>query len=197
MTSRRERLLAEGMRLFGQKGYAATSVAEIEEAAGLSRGSGNLYRHFASKRDLLQAGIDALLAARDLSDRVTQPPTAAKDATLLALAQHGLSRMEEDRDLNRLLFHSLERFPQLARRFADEEINQQHRNLTQLLAAMAAEAEEQDWQAVACVVQSAVAHYWLLTDVFGTHPTQVDKDAYVAATIRMSLPLVAHIQRPK
>ena len=194
MTSRRERLLVEGMRLFGQKGYAATSVAEIEEAAGLSRGSGTLYRYFASKRDLLEAGIDALLAARD-SSGPAKGPAGAADAQLLELARQGLSRMEEERDMNRLLFRGLERFPQLARRFADEEIGQRHRSTTEFLMAMAIEAEEQDWQAVACVLQSAVAHYWLLADVFGTHPTQVDQDAYVAATITLSLPLLVRGHR--
>ena len=190
MTSRRERLLTEGMRLFGEKGYVATSVAEIEEAAGLSRGSGNLYRHFASKRDLLEAGIDALLAARGSVGDAT-PPTGPMDAQLLALARQGLSRMEEERDLNRLLFRGLERFPQLARRFANEEIGRRHRSATQLLVSLAAESDEQDWQAVACVLQSAVAHCWLMADVFGTHPTQVDQDAYLAATVRLSLPLLA------
>ncbi len=190
MTSRRERLLTEGMRLFGEKGYVATSVAEIEEAAGLSRGSGNLYRHFASKRDLLEAGIDALLAARASRGHTTSPK-GSTDARLLTLARQGLSRMEEERDLNRLLFRGLERFPQLARRFSDEEILQRHRSITQLLVSMATEADEQDWQAIGCVLQSAVAHYWLLTDAFGTHPTQVDQDAYLAATVRLSLPLLA------
>jgi hypothetical protein len=34
------------MRLFGEQGYAATTVVEIEAAAGLSPGSGSLDRHF-------------------------------------------------------------------------------------------------------------------------------------------------------
>jgi AcrR family transcriptional regulator len=41
------------MRLFSTKGFEATSVSQIEAAAGLSPGSGALYRHFASKEALL------------------------------------------------------------------------------------------------------------------------------------------------
>ena len=54
--STRQRLVAEAMRLFGEQGYAATTVAEIEAAAGLSPGSGSLYRHFPSKQALLAEG---------------------------------------------------------------------------------------------------------------------------------------------
>lgn len=60
----RERLLSEAMRLFGEQGYQGTSVAQIEEAAGLAPGSGALYHHFRSKEEVLEAGIDRQLDRR-------------------------------------------------------------------------------------------------------------------------------------
>lgn len=60
----RERLLSEAMRLFSSKGFEATSVSQIEAAAGLAPGSGALYRHFKSKDALLTAGIDRQLDRR-------------------------------------------------------------------------------------------------------------------------------------
>jgi AcrR family transcriptional regulator len=62
--STRERLVTEAMRLFGEQGYQATSVAQIEAAAGLAPGSGALYHHFKSKQALLEAGIDRQLDRR-------------------------------------------------------------------------------------------------------------------------------------
>ena len=62
--STRERLVTEAMRLFGEQGYSATSVAQIEAAAGLAPGSGALYHHFKSKEALLDAGIDRQLDRR-------------------------------------------------------------------------------------------------------------------------------------
>lgn len=62
--STKERLVAEAMRLFGEQGYKATSVAQIEKAAGLTPGSGGLYHHFKSKEALLEAGIDRQLDRR-------------------------------------------------------------------------------------------------------------------------------------
>lgn len=63
-TPTRERLVTEAMRLFGERGYNATSVAQIEAAAGLAPGSGALYHHFKSKEALLDAGIDRQLDRR-------------------------------------------------------------------------------------------------------------------------------------
>lgn len=60
----RERLVTEAMRLFSDKGFEATSVSQIEAAAGLAAGSGALYRHFKSKDALLSAGIDRQLDRR-------------------------------------------------------------------------------------------------------------------------------------
>ncbi|OBG81719.1 TetR family transcriptional regulator [Mycobacterium sp. E802] len=64
-TTTRERLVIEAMRLFSQQGYKATSVAQIEAAAGLAPGSGALYHHFKSKELLLEAGIDRQLDRRN------------------------------------------------------------------------------------------------------------------------------------
>jgi AcrR family transcriptional regulator len=63
-TTTRERLVTEAMRLFSAQGYKATSVAQIEAAAGLTGGSGALYHHFKSKDSLLAAGIDRQLDRR-------------------------------------------------------------------------------------------------------------------------------------
>jgi AcrR family transcriptional regulator len=63
-TPTRERIVIEAMRLFSAKGFDATSVSQIEAAAGLSAGSGALYRYFKSKDALLDAGIDRQLDRR-------------------------------------------------------------------------------------------------------------------------------------
>ncbi|MFI6349310.1 TetR/AcrR family transcriptional regulator [Streptomyces sp. NPDC050560] len=46
------RLLAAATRLFAERGYDRTSVQEIVEAAGVTKGA--LYHYFGSKEDLLQ-----------------------------------------------------------------------------------------------------------------------------------------------
>ena len=46
----RERILAEALRLFGERGYVNVSVEEIAEAAGVTKGA--VYHWFADKDDL-------------------------------------------------------------------------------------------------------------------------------------------------
>jgi AcrR family transcriptional regulator len=46
-----QRLLAESTRLFAEKGYESTSVQEIVDAAGVTKGA--LYHYYGSKEDLL------------------------------------------------------------------------------------------------------------------------------------------------
>src|SRR5699024_1042626 len=46
-----ERILAEAARLFLQKGYEKTSMQDIMEGTGLSKGA--IYHHFSSKEDIL------------------------------------------------------------------------------------------------------------------------------------------------
>ncbi|HEX5116805.1 MAG TPA: TetR/AcrR family transcriptional regulator [Pseudonocardiaceae bacterium] len=53
----RQRLLAEAKRLFRDRGYAATSLEQIAEAAEVTKGA--IYGHFASKEDLLLSAIEA------------------------------------------------------------------------------------------------------------------------------------------
>lgn len=53
--SGRDALIHHARRLFAERGYHGTSVADVQAAAGLAPGSGALYKHFASKRALLEA----------------------------------------------------------------------------------------------------------------------------------------------
>lgn len=183
MTPTRDRLLTEGMRLFGEQGYSSTSVAQIEAAAGLSPGSGSMYKHFQSKEELLAGGLDRMLR----SGRPLPAPPLERDpgdlaALLRELVRVGLRRMDEDRDLNRLLFRGLHAFPELMKRFGDREISRLHVETTAVLAQMSGNADaDADWSAVAVALQGATAHYWLLSDLFGQHPTGVDEDRFVAA----------------
>jgi AcrR family transcriptional regulator len=53
----RQRLLAEAQRLFRVRGYAATSLEQIAEAAEATKGA--IYGHFASKEDLMISALEA------------------------------------------------------------------------------------------------------------------------------------------
>jgi AcrR family transcriptional regulator len=52
----RQRVLTEAQRLFRERGYAATSLEQIAEAAEVTKGA--IYGHFSSKEDLLLSAIE-------------------------------------------------------------------------------------------------------------------------------------------
>ncbi|MFF0815684.1 TetR/AcrR family transcriptional regulator [Rhodococcus sp. NPDC003318] len=73
VTSKREVLLAEAMKIFKAQGYHDSSIEEIGAAAGINASS--VYRHFPSKADLLAA------AFYRASDRLAVATAAALGAS--------------------------------------------------------------------------------------------------------------------
>lgn len=55
-TAARERLICEMMRLVHEHGVTATSVSDVAEAAGVTKGA--LYHHFTTKHDLGLAALE-------------------------------------------------------------------------------------------------------------------------------------------
>lgn len=71
----RELLTSVARELFAERGYAATSVEEIIQRAGVARGA--LYHHFAGKEALFRAVYDAVQA--ETSARVVAAALAAPE----------------------------------------------------------------------------------------------------------------------
>jgi AcrR family transcriptional regulator len=71
----RERLIATGRRLFGERGYEGTSIEAILETAGVARGA--LYHHFATKEALFDAVLDRLVA--EIADTAADAARGAGD----------------------------------------------------------------------------------------------------------------------
>jgi AcrR family transcriptional regulator len=176
------------MRLFGEQGYSGTSVSEIEAAAGLSGGSGSLYRHFASKKALLSEGIREQVAAGKGLLGLVSDAGAAEEAplreSLAMVAVAGLRRLEQERDFNRVLIKDLSLFPELLEIARTEEIARIHAAIADWLQRHAApDRGGLDWVALATVIIGSVSHYWLLRDIFGTHPSDVSEERYVDALV--------------
>jgi AcrR family transcriptional regulator len=99
---RREQLLAAATHAFAGTGFAATSLDDIAQAAGISRVL--LYRHFDSKTDLYRAVLDRAIGRLTAAVGTRDYTWASIDALLQAAAQ--------DPDGFRLLFHHAAREPE-------------------------------------------------------------------------------------
>jgi AcrR family transcriptional regulator len=99
---RREQLLAAATQAFARTGFAATSLDDIAQAAGISRVL--LYRHFDSKTDLYRAVLERAIGRLTAAVGTRDYTWASIDALLAAAA--------EDPDGFRLLFHHAAREPE-------------------------------------------------------------------------------------
>ena len=184
----RRRVLDAAMDLFGRQGYRATTIAQIEQAAGLAPGAGGLYRHFPSKRALLEAGLRRQFDAGHELARHLDPGAVPEDdpvGTLVAVARAGLRRLEEERDVNRVLVRDLADFPDLLAEVRDRELRRVHSALVAWLRTSPAASSspmDADIEALAAVLMGAVSHFWIMRDVFGgEHPLGVDEERYLGA----------------
>jgi len=83
----RGRLIATGRRLFGEKGFAATSTEEILSDAEVSRGA--LYHHFSSKTDLFRATFEAV--EEELTANLLEIATAGGETDPVKILELGFN----------------------------------------------------------------------------------------------------------
>lgn len=114
--STRERLLEAATGLFASKGYAATSVADIQLACGLTGGSGALYKHFRSKRAVLEAIVDRHVATMAAGEQVLAELPDDPRQVLRLMVTEVWAGIDRDREPLRVLLRDLDPFPDLLER---------------------------------------------------------------------------------
>ncbi|MBC3983572.1 TetR/AcrR family transcriptional regulator [Streptomyces sp. AC536] len=95
----RQALLREGRRLFAGSGYGAVGLAEIVQAAGVTKGA--LYHHFTGKADLFRAVLEEsqqevarrVAVAADVHDDPWARLTAGCEEFLTATADPDIQRI--------------------------------------------------------------------------------------------------------
>ena len=189
MTPRRsdasERILREAMRLFAEKGYERTSVADIQSAAGLTPGSGALYKHFPSKEAVLSAGIDAFIdeAARQRQLLAHLPDRPADAFREMATAV--LSTLGREEDVLRIVWRELEHFPELQERVRDRRIQATFAELAEWLRdrTRSGALREHDSDAMSAVILGSLAFYRLLDALMGETPGRLDESRFLQASV--------------
>src|SRR5882757_358974 len=81
-----EAILKAGRRLFGERGFAATTIDDIAESAQVAKGA--VYHHFATKEAVFEAVFDVV--SRDLVADIDRMVRTEKDvlAAMVAGTQH-------------------------------------------------------------------------------------------------------------
>jgi AcrR family transcriptional regulator len=87
----RDHLVEVARRLFAEQGYEDTSIEDVLNAAGVSRGA--LYHHFAGKEALFEAALEQVEASvmAGMQDLVIGTPTAVTALHAIALRWIGVA----------------------------------------------------------------------------------------------------------
>ncbi len=88
---RREQILSTGRKLFGERGYHATSITDLIEAAGIARGT--FYLYFESKRAIFDQILDDLF--RRLTANLKKIETGSGHPPVMDQLRGNLQRLLE------------------------------------------------------------------------------------------------------
>jgi AcrR family transcriptional regulator len=193
-TSGRDRLLAAALKLFAAKGYAATSVADIQRASGLAPGSGALYKHFGSKRELLEAAvahrIDSIVAAREQYD--AEQPGGVEEAVRTA-GRLIWENLQQSEDLLKVMLREPDELGDLDektwqvitdnayQRFADELTTTNRSGGTRI----------PDPEAAAAVAIGSLSYAATLEALTGRLPGNIDAGRYFEAWVAQTVSVLA------
>ncbi|MEJ3653446.1 helix-turn-helix domain-containing protein [Actinomycetes bacterium KLBMP 9759] len=179
--ARFDEIVDAAVRLFAEQGYKATTIAQIEAAVGLRPGSGGLYRHVASKQELLAVALERVLASRRAAQAA--PPLADPvdlAGAVEAAADATLAYVDADRDLYRLILRGGDLPIDLAETY-DRLFQPGFDEVGAWFGRLAGGRRGFDAAAVAAVALSSLFYFAISEFTYGRPPGGIDRDRFVAA----------------
>jgi len=193
------------MALIAERGFNGVTVGEIEAAVGLAPRRGALYKHFPSKRALVEEAMEERISGvADLSDQVAwfASPEAVADprSSLRLIARVALDELDREKHINQIIEKDGRRFPELRDRMREAMVEPGFRYAEEIFGAWVRATHDADSSlesdratgidvaAVATVLLSALVHHrrhaWLLDKP--PHGVDTDRflDAWVDVTMR-------------
>ncbi len=183
----RERILIEATRLFATRGYTSTSVADIQLACGLTAGSGALYKHFRSKRDLLAAVIGThITTMREGSQSFAAQLPDDLTGALRMIAQAVWADMQRDHQALRVMLRDLDDFPELLEKLWSEVRANVYDEFTRWLRTQAESGTVHvaDPDATAAVLLASLTYYPILDALIGRTPGDIAADRFAKTWVQ-------------
>ena len=194
----RERILDAALGLFSTHGFDATSIAQIEGSAGLSPGSGALYKHFRSKEQLLDVALaQRLQEINALPERLDLGPLSDLRSELTLIARWGLAELERERELALIVMKEGARLPEFKEGFQAAIVKPGHRLSVEVLRRYSEshDVEFDDIEALGGVLCSALVGFALQGFMFGKGFIDISDERFAAAHVEMAMALVADNER--
>jgi AcrR family transcriptional regulator len=196
----RDRLIAAALGLFADRGFRATTVGDIEEAAGLTRRGRAFYRHFASKEEILVAGLER--HARDVENMRSVAdllPLGDLRAELTLMCRWMLAELANERDLVRVLEREGDKVPELRDRMRQAMVEAAHHQGVEFIRRWIKDAPsgEIDAEAVAAILIGAVTNYRRTAWTFGAPALDLSEDRFVEAWVEAGVRLFESASIPR
>jgi AcrR family transcriptional regulator len=182
----KERIVRVAIPLFAERGYAGTSVADIQQAAGLTPGSGALYKHFRSKQEVLAAAIDWHIADFERSSALLASSLPVDPlAALKIIVEQLVASLAANAQLIRITLRDLDARPELADKIAGNMLGALHDAIRAWLDKAVADGglRPHDTQAVAALLFSAISYYPVVDILLGQAPADIEPDRITAALV--------------
>ncbi len=165
---RRQQIVEVAVELFSRKGFRGTRTREIAEAAGISEAM--IYRHFATKRELYSAIIEAKSATEELLASAATAAQGKDDAGVLRAV--GLKMIEQtvrDPSLMRLLLFSALEGHELSEIFFESRVKRLHQFLSRYIRIRIKEGRFRSIDALVAArgFIGMIVHYLLIHKLFG------------------------------
>lgn len=132
--ARPQELLAAGLDLFVERGFAATRLEDVAKMAGVSKGT--LYLYFANKEELFKAVVrENVLPTLGAAEEIIATFTGSSADLFRALMQNWWQRVGHTKvtGISKLMMAEAGNFPELARFYHEEVITRSDAMLTRVL----------------------------------------------------------------
>jgi AcrR family transcriptional regulator len=174
------------MELFGRQGFKATSIVQIEQAAGLAEGSGGIYYHFRTKQALLEAGIDRhlgrLRALRDIQAILVD--LGDLRAELTVLGRYALAELDSETHLLRVILAEARTRPELVETAVEQLVDATYSGFATWLHTRG-QLSQQRANEIAAVGLGALISARLIRLLLGRDPITVPDEAFIATWVHM------------
>jgi AcrR family transcriptional regulator len=170
--STRDRIVTAAMRLFAAQGFRGTTVGEIAEAVGLAPRAGGLYKHFRSKEEVLEAGIERHVSEMNLIQPALEMlPLGDPRSELMLVGRWALDVLASEMPLMKVVQKDGDRFPELAAKVNARIIVRGHRQAQTVVGRLFGEVlEEHEVAALASVALGSLVGYRIEEAMFGPRP---------------------------
>lgn len=167
--------------LIAEQGFRGTTVGDIEEGAGLTRGGRAFYRHFTAKDEVVAAAFERhLRGIKHFESLENLLPLGDLRAELTLICRGGLIQMASERKLIRILEKEGDLFPQIRHQLRESMVNAGHRQVSELISKY---SDAVDADALAVTLLGGIVNYRRTDWTFDGPALEVEEERFIAAWV--------------